>query len=100
MAELEQSTGVAGIQLHRSLQMANGIEPLAFQKEEAGELKMVFGVVASLVFHLVKKAAGLAHFTLEPQNAGALQLHLAGGVAGFFSLLEGFEGLIQILALE
>ncbi len=61
---------------------------------------MILGVVGGLVFQLGEQGAGLGDVALEPEDAGPLQLHLAGGVAGFLGLLEGLEGLVEILAFE
>ncbi len=47
MAELEERSGVIGVNFHGPLQVANRLEPIPFPEEDAGELEVVLGAVGA-----------------------------------------------------
>ena len=59
---------------------------------------MILGAVAGLVVELVEDGAGLVHVALLAMDAGLLQLHLTGVVAGLLGLVESLEGLVEFAA--
>src|SRR5262245_3345568 len=80
--------------------MPQRVGALALKQVNAGELKMVLGVVTGLIFELVEQASRLGWLTLEPINAGFLQLHLAAGIAGFLRFFKSLERFVEILAFQ
>ncbi len=100
VAELEQSSGMAGIKFDGFFQMRDRSASIAFGQVHAGNLKMIFGTVALQVFVLGKDRSGLGSIAFQAINAGLLQIDLAGRVASFFRFFECFQSLVIFLLGE
>src|SRR6516164_7383760 len=97
MAELEKRARVVGIEFGRPLQVLDGGGPLALREVATGKLKVVFGTVGGDLRELCKDRPRLGQVPFLSVNPGALQLHLAGSVAGFLRPLEGLERFVELL---
>src|SRR5207237_2619611 len=63
----------------------------------AGQLKMIFGAMAAQLLQLAQDRPRLRKLTLEPVDAGALQVDFAGGVALLFRALVGLQRLVVVM---
>ena len=68
--------------------------------QQRRQLEVILGVVAGLVLELAEQLPGFLQLAAQAVDAGPLQLDLAAGVAGLLGLVEGLEGLVQVLLLE
>src|SRR5262249_3595047 len=98
VAKLKKSAGVVRVQLDSTFHVLDSLGAFALGQVDASELEVIFGAVGAQFLQFGQKLPGVVQIAYLAINAGSLELHLGRSVTRLFRPLEGFEGLVELLA--